>query len=57
MYQVTMICPICDSEWVKDVHGVNNLEAALRDPVEICPECEHAATLIREEEYDEFLPF
>jgi hypothetical protein len=57
MYQVTMECPSCGQEWIKTVYGVDNLEAALQDPVDICPDCEHGATLMTEEEYNELLPF
>ena len=40
MYQVWMTCPTCGRAWVKDVYGVDALEDALDDPVEVCPDCD-----------------
>ena len=51
MYDVWMLCPSCEEEWPKEVYGVDALEAALDDPVEVCPDCEHAATLHTEREW------
>ena len=56
MYQVWMTCPSCDEEWVKEVYGVDALESALDDPVEVCPDCDglfldHLKTLKTEEEW------
>ena len=60
MYDVWMLCPSCDKEWVKEVYGVDALEAALDDPVEVCRTCSHTATLKTEEEWErecEEMPF